>query len=83
LEAMAQWFQEVLLEQGHSLVRQRMWEQGLLEQNQKRHQATGSHAQRIGKRSHARQSKTGLDETFGMGNMKGASEGIEFTLHFV
>ena len=47
------------------------------------HQATGFHSQGTGKRGHARQGKTGLDETFGMGNMKGASEGIEVTPHLV
>ena len=70
-----QWIQEALLEQRHSLVRQTMWEQGLLEQNQKRHQATGSHARATGRKGHTGQGRTGLGDTFGMGNMKGASEG--------
>ena len=52
-----------------------MWEQGLLEQNQKRHQATGFRVQGIGRKGHTGQGRTGLGDTFGMGNIKGASEG--------
>ena len=47
------------------------------------HQATGFRVQGIGKRGHARQSTTGLNETIGMGNMRGVSEGIELTPNFV
>ena len=60
-----------------------MWEQGLLEQNQKRHQATGFRVQGIGKRGHAGQSTIGLEKTFGMGNTKGTSEGMELAPHLV
>ena len=80
-----QWFQEALLEQSHNLVRQRILEQGLLKQNQKRHQATGFRVQGIGERRHAWQGRTGLSDTCGMGNMKGASEGnlnSHLTSHF-
>ena len=52
-----------------------MREREPLEQNQERHQATGFHVQGIGKRNHTTEGKNGLGDTFGMGNMKGASEG--------
>ena len=78
-----QWIQEALLEQRHSLVRQTMWEQDLLEQNQKRQQATGFHARAIGEKGRELQRGTGLSGTFGMGNMKGASEGMELAPHLV
>ena len=52
-----------------------MREREFLEQNQERHQATGFHVQGIGKRNHTTEGKNGLGDTFGMGNMKGASEG--------
>ena len=64
-----------LLERMSSLVRKQTQEQILLEQNQKRHQATGIHVQVTDKRRHARQGSTGLSETFGMRNMKGTSKG--------
>ena len=47
------------------------------------HQETGFHAQETGKRSHARQGTIGLKNTFGMGDMKGVSEGTDLTPHFV
>ena len=67
--------QDALLKQGHSWARLKMRERELLEQNQERHQAMGFHVHLTGERGHARQDKTGLSDTFGMGNMKGASEG--------
>jgi hypothetical protein len=75
LEAMVQWIQEALLEQSHSSVRRKLWEEGLLEQNQKRRQGTGFHVRAIGEKGLTMEEGTGLDDTFGMGNMKGASEG--------
>ena len=60
-----------------------MWEQDLLEQNQKRQQATGFHARAIGEKGRELQRGTGLSGTFGMGNMKGASEGNGPALHLV
>ena len=72
---MVQWIQEALLEQSHSSVRRKLWEEGLLEQNQKRRQGTGFHVRAIGEKGLTMEEGTGLDDTFGMGNMKGASEG--------
>ena len=47
------------------------------------HQAMGFRVQGTGKRGHAGLSIIGLEKMFGMGDMKGASEGMELAPHSV